>query len=401
MIHPLIPANEKERLDALKNYDILDTLPEKEFDDITLLASQICQTPISLISLTDENRQWFKSRHGTDAVFTPKELTFCAHAINEKDNVFIVNDSRCDNRFHDNPLVLEDPGVVFYAGIPLVNPEGYPLGTLCVVDHQPRELSDQQIAALTTLSAQLLKLFELRKKTFTLDKTNKELLKQNCLLKTFANTAAHDIKSPMGNIISLTDILRAKYSKVLDLKGLEILDYIGKSTSQLSQFIDGMLEYSKNTNILTKDRSSVSLFEETQNIIKLIDREKLANFIIKINPHDNFFTNRQAVRQVLLNIIGNALKYNHRKEPEIIIQAVKKEGVLKMNIIDNGIGIKPEDQKDIFDLFRTTSNKDKDGFHGTGIGLSTVKGLVEGLGGTIKVSSEVNQGANFEVVFNI
>lgn len=155
MIVPKIPVDEYNRLEALKEYSILDTLPEKEYDEITFLASQICRTPISLISLIDDKRQWFKSHYGLDATETPKDVAFCAHAINDKEKMFVVADSRKDERFHDNPLVTDDPFVIFYAGVPLVTSEGYALGTLCVIDHEPRTLDESQAEALQALSNQL------------------------------------------------------------------------------------------------------------------------------------------------------------------------------------------------------------------------------------------------------
>ena len=121
----------------MKSYSILDTLPESDFDDLTTIAAEICGTPISLISLLDDKRQWFKSHHGLDAIETPKEYSFCGHVINQ-DDLFVVSDARLDERFHDNPLVTGYPYVVFYAGVPLVGDNNLPLGTLCIIDHNPQ-----------------------------------------------------------------------------------------------------------------------------------------------------------------------------------------------------------------------------------------------------------------------
>lgn len=175
MIKPHIPLNEDARQAELLSYAILDTIPEKEYDEITFLASQICNTPISLISLLDDSRQWFKSHHGLPVNQTPKEIAFCAHAINDCDNILIINDSRLDERFFDNPLVTDDPNVIFYAGIPLKTPKGFPIGTLCVIDNKPNELSDFQISALKILSNQLMNLLELRKNKAELEIKNKAI----------------------------------------------------------------------------------------------------------------------------------------------------------------------------------------------------------------------------------
>ena len=157
-----VPSNEAERLAALKAYHILDTGTEQSYDDITTLAAHICEVPIAMISLVDEARQWFKSRLGVDQQQTPREVAFCAHAIFKNGN-FIVRDATRDRRFADNALVTGEPHIRFYAGIPLINPEGLALGTLCVIDHQPRRLSAAQLNALQALSRQVMALLELRR----------------------------------------------------------------------------------------------------------------------------------------------------------------------------------------------------------------------------------------------
>ena len=157
------PGSEARRIDALKEYNILDSLPEADYDAITQLAAYICQTPVSLISFVDEHRQWFKSHYGVDRSETSREIAFCAHNIIDLSGPLIVEDARLDHRFSKNPLVTGDPHIVFYAGMPLVDSEGFALGSLCVVDTKTRQLTEEQLTALRLLSRQVVSLLDLRK----------------------------------------------------------------------------------------------------------------------------------------------------------------------------------------------------------------------------------------------
>jgi anti-sigma regulatory factor (Ser/Thr protein kinase) len=165
-----MPANEPARLDALRRYRILDTDPERAFDDLTLLASQICGTPIALISLIDANRQWFKSRVGVTMTETARSVAFCAQTIEHRD-IFVVPDALEDARFQENPFVRNEPHIRFYAGAPLVTPEGHALGTLCVLDKVARTLSESQTWALDALRRQAQAQLELRRNLTDLERS--------------------------------------------------------------------------------------------------------------------------------------------------------------------------------------------------------------------------------------
>jgi len=170
---PSLPENEKKRLEVLWQYDVLDTVPEEVFDDLADLAASICEAPVAMITLVDEKRQWFKSKTGISVSETSRDVSFCGHAILQHE-LFIVPDATKDDRFAHNPLVTSEPKIRFYAGAPLFTPDGYALGTLCVIDKVARTLRPDQRRALEILSRHVMTQLELRRHALELARTNTE-----------------------------------------------------------------------------------------------------------------------------------------------------------------------------------------------------------------------------------
>ena len=399
MLIPLKHKNEKERLQLLETYSILDTLPEADFDNITAIASQICNIPISLITLVDRDRQWFKSHHGLEVTETPREHAFCAHAIHDTNTVFIIEDARNDERFHDNPLVTGYPNVIFYAGVPLTNSAGLPLGTLCVIDNKPNVLNESQLKALKSLANQVMNLLELRKNKFYLEKAILELEIRNQELEKFVYVAAHDLKSPLNNISTLTNLLKEEYSTEIDTEAQNIITSIQHSSEQLRSLIDGLLDYSKSTKVIHYNKTEINLEKLREDLIILFSFE--SKCIIKLTSDlKHIYANKTAIEQILIHLVTNAIKHNDKPVTEIELNATENKTQYKISLKDNGPGIPLESRQRIFQLFETLTDKDKFGQTNIGIGLATVKKLVENLGGQIHVESEIGESASFIFTIN-
>lgn len=395
---PRKPDNEKARLQKLKGYKVLDTLPEAQFDAITRLAAYICNTPISLVSLIDEDRQWFKSRQGLDAEETPRDVAFCAHAIHQPDEVFVVENPAEDPRFYDNPLVTGYPEVRFYAGAPLVTQDGYALGTLCVIDHKPRNLTEAQLDALQCLASEVIAQLELKQKVEDLEALQAKLEFQKQEAERFAHLVSHDLKSPLRSMISLAELVRDEMQNTLKPEAEEALLHIEKKASQAYALVEGMLKHSLSGS-KGVDIQAVEMDRFVSEVIGFCTPPEDVFVHTEISV-DQWNTDPIMLQQILQNLISNAIKYNDKEQAMIHVRAFERGDALCLEVEDNGPGIPEKFRERVFMMFQTLSNRDRFGERGTGIGLNTVKNLVERLGGKIELESIEGEGSVFRVHLN-
>ena len=396
MEKPITPANEENRLSALSDYEIDYSLPDQNYDDLTNIAAQICQTPVAFINLISDEQQCFKSRIGFDLNETPREYSFCAHLLASSEEFMEVPDAREDARFHDNPYVTGYPNIVFYAGAPLINPQGYRLGTICVVDGKPGCLSEDQVRALKGLAKQVVNLMELQKQRKKLAQTNQALQEKNGELEKFAHRAAHDIKSPLQNLSSLVDYLLQTQDENLDEDGKEMLQLVGRSSEELGNLVEGILAYSKSDKVLEENTEAIQLPDHFEELKSLLDVQNVCQFHYPAEKH-TIYTNKMALKQILSNLISNAIKYCDKPETNITLDFDADAHQYHFWVTDNGPGITEANQEKIFQIFEVLSNKDRQGNIGTGIGLATVEKLLSGLGGSIQVESTLGEGTTFKV----
>ncbi len=253
----LIP-DEQARLKALHTYKILDTDPEKAFDDLAILAAHVCQTPMALISLIDSDRQWFKSKVGIDVAETPRAISFCAVAIQQSD-LFIVPDATKDARFSSNPFVVSDPKVRFYAGAPITSSDGHPLGTLCVIDVVPKQLNPSQQNALRALSRQVQAQFELRKNLMEL----RLALEERDRAEAERDRTIGELEHALDHVRHLSGLLPAASTCKLDIT-------IAADPNAISGVVDGVMQIAR----------EMKCAEGNEFQVELALREALANAIV-------------------------------------------------------------------------------------------------------------------------
>jgi signal transduction histidine kinase len=382
---PIQSEIEPERLAELNSYELLDTAAESDYDDFTHLASQICQTPIALISLVDENRQWFKSKIGLDATETGRDISFCGHAIQDN-QIFEVCDSTKDSRFADNPLVTGQPNVIFYAGAPLVTPNGQKVGTLCVIDHKPSKLSDEQRNSLASLSRMIVTLMELRKKIKQIKYTQDLMIEQSkiSVIGEMSRSMAHEINNPLFIMLGKTRLLQNKLIKghFEQEKIVEDTDKIIAAGERISNIVKSLQIFTNQTkSTWTEPIEIMQFISSVVDLISpllvkdqiLLNIENTSNALLKINCAQI----AGAINHLLLNSRDACRELSDKW---IKIKIIDNINSVEIYVIDSGNGINKQIQNKIFQPFFTT----KEVGQGLGLGLSVAEGAVRANGGSIQ-----------------
>jgi signal transduction histidine kinase len=411
-----LPANESDRLTTLRALEVLDSGPEEEFDALIKVASLVCGVPVSLISLIDTERQWFKANIGLPGVTeTPRDIAFCAHAILD-DGLFEVPDASLDARFADNPLVLSQPDIRFYAGAPIVMADGSRIGTLCVIDRKPRELDDTKREILKNLAIAAAHALEGRRAIRALQKITENLAANEVLLKEardsaqtaniaksrFLATMSHEIRTPMNGVLGMAQLL--VMPNLAEKERLEYAHTILNSGHTLMALLNDILDLSKIE--AGKFQFEATEFEPAQllgEVCKLFSGSAKAKglgldsrWIGTSTPH--FLGDSHRLRQMLSNLVGNAIKFTHSGHVHIECRAIesgKTAALLEFSVSDSGIGIPIEKQGLLFKPFSQADDSTTREFGGSGLGLSLVSNLAKAMGGSVGVSSEPGDGARF------
>ena len=411
-----VPPNESHRLAALRDYDILDTPAEKEYDDLVALAAEICGTPLAAITLIDEPRQWFKARVGIADTESPRELAFCAHAIAEPErDLFIVPDAQQDRRFAGYANVTGDPHIRFYAGAPLVTRDGHALGALCVVDRQPRELAPEQLRALGILRRHVVNALELRRLVHEQTQTITQLHATRHALETarreaeaateaksrFLATMSHEIRTPLNAMLGMTTLLR---TTPLNPEQADSTETIRTSGEMLLTLINDILDFSKiESGRLDLEQQPFALNACIDRAFDLVasharQKELRLTRALTSGVPPVIVGDEVRLRQIILNLLSNAVKFTQQGGVALRVDsAPRPDGrhELHFAVSDTGIGI-PADRIDrLFQLYAQADISTTRHFGGTGLGLAISKRLVELMGGRMWVESTAGAGSTF------
>ena len=380
------PDDELLRLDALYRYEILDTEAEELFDDLTQLASSICETPIALVSLIDANRQWFKSNHGLEARETSRDLAFCAHAILEE-GVFTVNDASQDRRFADNDLVAGHPEIRFYAGAPLVTQDDFSLGTLCVIDREPRDLRPDQKEALVRLSKQAMNNLEIRlqvRKLRELNENNSRML----------SIVSHDIRSPLCTMVSIHEMLQDSSTMEAERRE-QFIDMLRETTESALKTAEDFLALAQSgrgfEDLELQNLDLNEILDELNMLFNAAAVSKNINLHFDEVSGVSIVADPTLLHSILKNLLSNAIKFTNPHGRIQVTTLIDGNSCL-VSVDDNGRGIHPDVIDQLFSEDSAYSTRGSAGEKGSGMGLSLCRRFAKRLGGDLSIESSPGEG---------
>ena len=385
-------VDEEERLAALQRYDLLDTLPEQVYDDLARLAAHVCQTPIALVSLIDTDRQWFKARVGLDTQETSIEHSFCAHAV-AAGKVLVVPNAMLDARFRDNPLVTGPPDIRFYAGTPLLSRDGHALGTLCVIDREPRELGEQQLEMLRVLGRQVMSQIELR-----LHLAERARIER--AMSEFVSIVSHELRTPLTSLRGSLGLIEGGVAGELPSQMRQLIGIARSNTDRLVRLVNDMLDLARieagRLDLQLRSLDPEDLVESAFAEMRGLAEQAKVRLTDSADPGRRpVLAARDRVVQVLINLLSNAIKAS---PPGSVVEAFVgpvTEGRIRMEVRDEGPGIPGTEMRRIFEKFQQIEQDDGRRRGGTGLGLTISKAIVEQHGGSIGVESEPGRGSTF------
>jgi signal transduction histidine kinase len=387
MIEPPLPANETERLAALRALRLLDTPAEERFDRITRTARDLFGVPIALISLVDAGRQWFKSRQGLAATETPRAISFCGHAI-LGDAAFVVSDARNDERFADNPLVTGAPHIRFYAGMPLNSTDGRKIGTLCLIDSQPRAFDAGDEQRLRDLAAWAEREANL---------TNEMANHLDAMRETFVRLVSHELRTPVTSIVGALEILRSGIASGQDIDTLTRIAIDG--ADQINRVVDDIVviaETDAGQLDLTPSRIDLDLFiQAALDAFDSAARQGGIHLVLNNPDKPEVLAAPKLLVRILRTLIDNALRFAPTDSTVTVGVAMAADGHLRISVTDRGPGIPAPDLPRLFQPF--TQGKDADNRHhnGCGVGLATSHQLAIAMGGRLGYTDAAGGGSCF------
>lgn len=399
MVSPHIPADDHRRLKELYRYEVLDTSYEDEFNDVVQLAATICKTPIALISMVDAKRQWFKAKYGIEDNEFARDISFCGHTIALENAIFEIEDATKDERFIDNPLVTGEPYIRFYAGVPLINSNGFKVGTISVLDTKPGILNAEQVFTLQTMAKQVVKLLDQNLLNKQLEQQQVKLQQQMEMQNRILSIIAHDVRNPIGAVKSIIELNARKILSQED--SVELMNMAGKQIDGTVELLNNLVDWgSMQMRGKGFETEKVHMRTLVSNMFKSFEvmASLKSNIMVNLVDEDLFIrSDINAMRFILRNLISNANKFT--KEGVITVYAHQEATKIMLSVSDTGVGMTAEMQAKLFDGEHYQSTTGTGNEKGSGLGLILTKDFVQMLGGTIFVESNINKGTSVYLHF--